>query len=453
MTKKLLLPLLALACASSFAGEILVKMPRSLALTFREAHSDHYFHPEHWVGYVESAGLAGHPRRNKIIRLDERQWALGAYDRETFALRRVDPDLAYVGYHDYTALTAELRRLEAAYPALVKMKTAGKSVQGRELWYVVVTDNVGQNENEPKLIYHANMHGDEVVGRELTIYFLQYVLENYGKDLRVTQLLNHSELFIMPSMNPDGFELGRRANANGKDLNRNFPDRFTSTSDTPAGREIEVQHMMKLAAENHFIYGINWHGGEICFNLPWGNIKNTDVNKHGDDVFFHPIGREYTEANSPMYQNHQANFNHGLTYGYEWYPVNGGINDWFNFFRRSLHSVIEVSVTKWPSASQLPKFWEDNREAMLTYLMHGLRGVHLEVRDAQGNLVSRPTIKIAAYPKRPVTFDTGYVHRIAGAGTHSVEISAAGFAAKSLSVDAQNFEGAFVPVVLDSSLD
>jgi hypothetical protein len=426
---------------------VLVKMPHEYTKNFppESLIQDHFSHPLYWVGYVEEKNLKAVPQ---IERLEERQWALGAYDRKTLELKRVNASEAYAGYHNYTALTEELQKAVAAHPNLVRLASAGKSVQGRELWYVVVSDNVNQSENEPKFIYHANMHGDEVVGRELMLYFLQHLLEQYQKEGRITQLVNNSEIFIMPSMNPDGFELGTRGNARGKDLNRNFPDRFNSPSDTPNGREIEVQHMMRLAQENHFVYGINWHGGEICFNLPWGNIKNKPENKFGDDSFFYPIGREYTALNSPMHSNHQGNFDHGLTYGYEWYPVNGGINDWFNFYRRSVHSVIELSVTKWPSASQLPKFWDDNREAMLTYLMHGLRGVHLDVRDASGNSVKNPTIKVASLPKRPLTFDTGYIHRLTGAGTQEIKISAAGFKEKSLYVSATEFNGTFIPVTL-----
>src|SRR5262249_25373743 len=161
------------------------------------------------------------------------------------------------------------------------------------------------------------------------------------------------------------------------DLNRNLPDRFSSPRDTPQNREPEVAAMMRLAERHHFVYGINWHGGEICFNLPWGNIANNRPSvMYWDDALLAPIGRGDTQLNRPMHANHGGNSDHGLTYGYEWYPVNGGINDWFNWYRRSVHAVVELTVTKWPAASTLDGHWNDNREAMLTHLMHGLHGVH-----------------------------------------------------------------------------
>jgi hypothetical protein len=430
----------------------LVRVPHSLAAEWKAAGvdfaPDHFSHPLYQVGYLSERDFRAHGAR--ALRLDERRWAAGGYDPVTFNEKRWIHGQNYAGYHDYKALTSELSRIAGLHPNFVRLQSAGKSVQGRELWYVVLSDNAQADEPEPNFIYHANMHGDEVVGRELMLMLIEYLLDNYGKDSRITQLIDHAQLFIMPSMNPDGFELRTRANARGKDLNRNFPDRFDSPSDTPAKREIEVQHMMALAAKYHFVYGLNWHGGEICFNLPWGNISNANpANKYGDDSFFAPIGREYTALNRPMYANHHGNFDHGLTYGYEWYPVSGGINDWFNFFRRSVHSVVELSVVKWPNASELPSYWNDNREAMITYLWRGLRGVHLEIRDSSGALVKDPLVTVASSEKRPLRFDDGYVHRLTGDGTQDVTITAPGFKTKSVRAPATYFDGQYVTVTLE----
>merc|ERR1719295_94375 len=81
------------------------------------------------------------------------------------------------------------------------------------------------------------MHGNEAVGRELMIGLAKYLLMNYGKDPRVTSLVDNTDIWLMPSMNPDGYEhsyegdcsgvTGRR-NANNVDLNRNFPDQYFS---------------------------------------------------------------------------------------------------------------------------------------------------------------------------------------------------------------------------------
>ena len=53
--------------------------------------------------------------------------------------------------------------------------------------------------------YVANMHGDETVGRQLMIYLAEYLLQNYGRSNRIRQLVDNTEIYLMPTLNPDGF--------------------------------------------------------------------------------------------------------------------------------------------------------------------------------------------------------------------------------------------------------
>ena len=92
----------------------------------------------------------------------------------------------------------------------------------------------------PEFKYIANMHGNEVVGRELLLHLAQELCSKYGKDAYITRLVDNTRIHLLPSMNPDGWEgategdcmSGKgRFNANGVDLNRNFPDPYVGRRD------------------------------------------------------------------------------------------------------------------------------------------------------------------------------------------------------------------------------
>lgn len=142
-------------------------------------------------------------------------------------------------YTNYDELTNLFKKLETEHPNLVRLHSVGKSVRNRELWAIEINSNVpNRTLLTPMFKYVANMHGDETVGRQLMIFLAQYLIHNYGKVDRVTKLVDTTDIFLMPSMNPDGYENseeGRcesknryvgRENENAVDLNRDFPDQF-----------------------------------------------------------------------------------------------------------------------------------------------------------------------------------------------------------------------------------
>lgn len=434
---------------------------------------DHVRDEDFAFGYIGRSALAALPESlaGEAIELDSAAWARQRHDPKTLAPVS-DPDeksatafdarIPAEPYHDYAALTAELERLAADYPALVTLSSAGRSVQGRDLWIATVSDADEEVEgsggagsidgaasaSEPKLLYVANMHGDEVVGREMMIYLLRHLLTEYGRDPRITRLVDTTQIFIMPSMNPDGFELGQRANARGVDLNRDFPDFTSDPTDTPQGRAAETQAVMALHARHHFVAALNFHGGDVCFNMPWDTRSNARAqDRFGDDLLMKQVGRRYADANATMRANSGGSFDRGLTYGYEWYQIDGGMQDWSIQYRSSFHATVELSAVKWPAESSLPRYWEENREALLAYLEDATFGVHLRVVDGQGRPVSQPSVRVASLA-RSVTYPSHFVSRLALPGSQSVQVSAPGFATTTITATPTQLNGQYQDVVL-----
>jgi len=404
--------------------------------------------------FVEKTGfIRDHHRNSSFYHGYVNQKAFFQYTADTnvpievLGLDLPVPRENYEGYHNYEALTAELQRLVTEYPNLLELKSAGKSVEGRELWYVILSDR--DSEPEPKFLYIANMHGDETVGRELMIYLSRLLLEQYQNHPRIANLLDHAQIFIMPSMNPDGFERGTRWNANGVDLNRNFPDAIKDPNNTLEGRAVETQAIMKLNVNHHFLTSLNWHGGEICLNLPWDNRPNNKPSQmFGDDPFLSTAARKYADLNRPMYNNHHGNFNHGVTYGYEWYPVYGGMQDYFAVYAGSAMATGELSYMKWPSSQSLAKYWGDNREALLSFLLSSMEGVHFHVTNIDGETLNKVTVRVDSAPRRRLTYPSGYLHKPTVAGPQRVTLEVDGYAPFTTTVQATPFSGSYQSVVL-----
>lgn len=110
-------------------------------------------------------------------------------------------------YDNYDQMTTKLKQYEKEYPNLAKLHSIGRSVQNRELWAIEINKNSGNRSSlTPMFKYVANMHGDESIGRQLMIYLAEYLLRNYGTNERVTKLVDSTDIYLMPSMNPDGYE-------------------------------------------------------------------------------------------------------------------------------------------------------------------------------------------------------------------------------------------------------
>ncbi len=139
-------------------------------------------------------------------------------------------------------------------------------MKGRELWILELSDNVGVEEDEPERRFVSSMHGDEVVGLQMCVEMIGHLLNGYGTDVTATQLLDDCELWIMPLMNPDGYVAQGRYNAQGYDLNREFPDRINDPLNTTAGRPLEVQPLMNFGFTHSPVLSANFHGGEVFVN-------------------------------------------------------------------------------------------------------------------------------------------------------------------------------------------
>lgn len=415
---------------------------------------DHARGETHAFGWINSSALSksildsdSSRIRDGLQLLDETAMQGTAFDPDTMVEIQQETsqpagNKTFEGYHDYQELTAELEALAAANPQRAQLENAGKSVSGRNLWYMKAGSRLDAANGGPRTLLIANMHGDETAGRELMVYLTRELLGGYGRDARITRIMDGSQIFIMPSMNPDGFEDRQRWNTNYKDLNRSFPDFTDDPNDSVTGRPSEVAAVMKMHDRYAFANSLNFHGGTVCYNLPWDTKPNRPANeKFGDDAYVTSLARAYTSTNKTMRDNHGGTFDHGVTYGYEWYEVDGGMQDWSIAYREATHATVELSYAKTVSEGSLETVWNENREAILDFLDRSTLGIHLNVVDDATGATLGKTEVVTSNSPRSVGFRSGVVHRLAPAGTWKVTVRAAGYTPVNLDVTASRFSG------------
>jgi len=368
-------------------------------------------------------------------------------------------------YHTYDSLTADLQAYAAAHPGICRLHSLGQSVQGRELWAMLITDNPDDEEDEPEFKYIGAIHGDESLTAEMCLYFIDMLLTRYDANTpRIVNLIDNTAIWIVPLMNPDGLENNSRYNARGYDLNRSFPaypHDFTGTifDGEPLGdigREPEVAHIMRWTAHNSFVLGAEFHTGALVVNYPYDDDGLGSVDSPTpDDLLFEEVSRQYSVHNPPMWNS--PSFFQGITNGAAWYSITGGMEDWNYRYASCNDVIIEISDNKKPNPSQLPAYWADNRDSMLSYLeaVHiGVRGVVTDCATGEP-IWARVTLTENAHP---VFTDpnVGDYHRMLLPGLHHLTFSAPGYLSQTVS-DVTVIEGPAtridVQLVLDADFD
>jgi hypothetical protein len=249
-------------------------------------------------------------------------------------------------YHTYAEMDAELASLAAAYPSLARIDTMGTSVQGRAIRALKISDAVSNDEDEPEVLIMGCHHAREIMSVEVPLAFARYLLERYGTDPRVTELVDSREIWIAPMINVDGhvyveqyhdgsssywWRKNRVLNADGSygvDLNRNYGYQWgydnVGSSPTPSSAvfrgtapfsEPETRAVRDFCAGRRFTMSLSYHSyGELIL-YPWGYAAiNT-----GENELFAALGDSLSRGNG---------YTSGNAASGAIYVTNGDSDDW-----------------------------------------------------------------------------------------------------------------------------
>jgi len=248
------------------------------------------------------------------------------------------------GHATYAEIVANLDNMVSLFPNLITTKvTIGQSIEGRELWMVKISDNPNVNETEPEVLYTALTHAREPAGVMQMLFYMYYLLENYDNDPFIQALVDNTEMYFVPVVNPDGYVYNQTTNPNGGgmwrknrrnnvgsygvDLNRNYgfmwgydnngsspyPEDETYRG-TSAFSEPETAAIRDFCESHEFKGALNYHTYANLLLYAWGWSPEPCE----DNDLYHAYAQLMTQDNN-------YTFGPGNT---TIYNTNGGSDDW-----------------------------------------------------------------------------------------------------------------------------
>lgn len=249
------------------------------------------------------------------------------------------------GFYTYQEFQDELDSMASKYPNLITTKSpisTFTSIEGRPIYWVRISDNPNSDEAEEEVLYTSLHHAREPASLSQLVFYMWWMLENYGTNAEVTYLIDETEMYFVPMINPDGYVYNETTDPSGGgmhrknrrnvgtsnkgvDLNRNYSYHWNESgtspnpnNDTYAGTaaftEPETQ-AIKWFCENHdfqFAFNAHTHGNLLLFPMGW-------------DYFDFAADHDYMQA----FTNHMVIFNgYSAVKSSDLYPAAGDSDDW-----------------------------------------------------------------------------------------------------------------------------
>ncbi|MHB1170468.1 MAG: M14 family metallopeptidase, partial [Longimicrobiales bacterium] len=116
--------------------------------------------------------------------------------------------LTFDRFHTVDVVNEWLNRWAARYPEIMELYEIGRSFEGRPIMQVTLTNkSTGDATSKPAAFFEGGRHSGEITSSESVLWLLQHLLENYGRDDRITQLIDTKAIYLRPQNNPDGSNL------------------------------------------------------------------------------------------------------------------------------------------------------------------------------------------------------------------------------------------------------
>jgi len=350
-----------------------------------------------------------------------------------------------------------LRDYERRCGEISRVVRIGTSVEGVPIEALEISNTVedGVKDGKPHVKLVATIHGDETSGLSTSLGVAEWLCANYETDPEARRVVQGVHLWVVPVMNPDGYKARTRYNANGIDLNRSFPDQFKSgMCMCPEGREPETQAIMELTHKYPFAGSLVFHEGDLVVNYPLDGTPNGQrhYSASADDRTFVYLARVYADNHPVLSTKRQRGFTNGITNGAAWYVIYGGMQDWNYLQEQTMELTLEISEPKTPSASELPRIYQQNKQSILEFIRAtALDVLHGRVTDSNGAGIEGATVSIKGIDHPFATRDGGYFVRPLAPGKYTAVVEKRGYKTVEKVVTVEAGDAPELNVVLEKS--
>lgn len=278
------------------------------------------------------------------------------------------------GFFTYAEMLDELDQMRIKYPHLITAREpigTNLSPKGNPLYALKISDNPNEDEAEPEVLYTALHHAREPNSLSQLIFYMWYLLENYDKDEEIRYLLDHTEMYFIPCVNPDGYLFNQEIEPGGGglwrknrrvlpdgfvgvDLNRNYGYQwgFDNSGSSPNPQsdvfrgtapfsEMETRTVRDFCEAHDFRVALNHHTYGKLIVYPWGYSDTLTQ----DAAVFSSWSELFALQN---------NFLAGTGSETVGYTVNGDADDWMYGAREIIAMTPEVG-----GGGQSGGFWPD----------------------------------------------------------------------------------------------
>lgn len=322
------------------------------------------------------------------------------------------------GYQTLDEIMAVLDEMHALYPNLVSARAILSDTitthEGRPIWYVRISDNPEQEEQEPEVLYTALHHAREPNSMSQMLFYMWYLLENYEKNPNIKQLVDQEALYFIPCINPDGYAYNeltnpggfgywrknRRQNEDGTigvDLNRNYGyfwgNDDVGSSGEPVSEvyrgpapfsEPETRMIRDFAIQHDFAFALHYHTSGNLLIYPWAYSDS-------------PADSSFVKWS--LWLKRENKYKSGTASQTVGYQVNGDSNDWIHSNSGTYAYTPEVGTTGfWPQSDEIDALNKENLWQNLAVAYAALRFV--EATDQSADNISEKQFTLPLSLKR-----------------------------------------------------